>query len=429
MLKMCGISSCPLVLVLSSVATGSRSFRGVRGVHPELVQSLGRKGIHKPNEIQAEAIALAVDGSNQDILVNAQTGSGKTLVFLLPILSKLLLTPVPSAGQTQSHDRSGRFSACPWQAYEAVVLAPTPELVLQHEGTMQELCPQASPRVLVTTAEDLMNSMRCRSARSNGFLDRVGMVAIDEVDAVLCGEPHDSRVHRRGASLVDLLKQVLKEKARDPFQLLPPASPQFLLATAFLTDAHASALSQCFPRARWVQHTNAAGDGARGGLLVPTLRQRFHYFGGDKDSKLLRVLDKAHKDPWLRGGGTIIFSGSAASAEHVGAIVADAHPEMNTAVLHAGMSGTCRAAVLAKVRSDPFVVLACTDVVARGIDFPLVRHVIMYDLPTGVAAYIHGVGRTARRGKQGVVTCLVQSQAQVGRYRDLHALQHAARLY
>ena len=73
--------------------------------------------------------------------------------------------------------------------------------------------------------------------------------------------------------------------------------------------------------------------------------------------------------------------------------------------------------------------LVCSDGVARGLDLPHVVHVLMHDMPVETASYVHCVGRTARRGRTGRVSCLVQSSAEVGRYRHLHALQPAERLF
>jgi superfamily II DNA/RNA helicase len=76
--------------------------------------------------------------------------------------------------------------------------------------------------------------------------------------------------------------------------------------------------------------------------------------------------------------------------------------------------------------------LVCTTVAARGLDFPSLRHVIMYDMLSAnedVAAFIHCAGRTARRGQNGLVSCLVQSTGSVGKFRNLHALQDAPQIH
>ena len=66
---------------------------------------------------------------------------------------------------------------------------------------------------------------------------------------------------------------------------------------------------------------------------------------------------------------------------------------------------------------------------ARGLDFPTLRHVVLYDVPRDVASFVHCAGRTARRGQAGLVTCLVRNARDIGRYKNLHALQDAPKLH
>ena len=80
------------------------------------------------------------------------------------------------------------------------------------------------------------------------------------------------------------------------------------------------------------------------------------------------------------------------------------------------------------MRSRECTLLVCCGMAVRGLDLPDLRHVILYDVPKDIAGYVHAAGRTARRGRQGVVTCLVESQAQLGKYRQLHALTRGPQL-
>ena len=98
-------------------------------------------------------------------------------------------------------------------------------------------------------------------------------------------------------------------------------------------------------------------------------------------------------------------------------------------LLHEGLASEERTAALQCFREAGAArLLVCSSDVARGLDMPAVVHVIMHDMPTVTADYVHCVGRTARRGREGRVSCLVESRDQVGRYRHLHALQPAQRL-
>ena len=109
--------------------------------------------------------------------------------------------------------------------------------------------------------------------------------------------------------------------------------------------------------------------------------------------------------------------------------MAAALPESAPLLLHEALPSSERAASLRVFRGAVASrLLVCSSALARGLDLPAVVHVIMHDMPTETATYVHCVGRTARRGRPGRVSCLVESREQAGRYRHLHALQPAARL-
>ncbi len=160
------------------------------------------------------------------------------------------------------------------------------------------------------------------------------------------------------------------------------------------------------------------------GVLVPTLRQVFHYFRGDKDEKLLKILASNPK----RDGGTLIFCANRQTAEHVHERLSGALPTAAPIVLHDETPTVNRVMALDAFRDGSSELLVATMFAARGLDFPNLSHVCMYDLPEDVTAFIHCVGRTARRGRKGTVSCMVKSQADVnlyGRYQGHHALLDA----
>lgn len=96
--------------------------------------------------------------------------------------------------------------------------------------------------------------------------------------------------------------------------------------------------------------------------------------------------------------------------------------------LHQELSEEERASALAAFRAGESRLLVATDVAARGLDVPSVRHVVLFDMPDDIAAFVHRAGRTARAGEGGVVTCLVRGGAAFGKYKALHALQDAPKL-
>ena len=178
--------------------------------------------------------------------------------------------------------------------------------------------------------------------------------------------------------------------------------------------------------------------------------QVFHYFHGDtsaKDAKLLQVLDKAAQDPCLADGRTLIFCKDDQAVIRVHAMLAKERPQARTLVMHAKLEEKECAAALCRFGGGSPVgpahthptaytskdggdhaLLVCAQSVARGLDFPDLRHVVLYDVPSDVRAYVHCVGRTARRGKEGLVTCLVGTREETQAYRHLHALGDAERV-
>ena len=159
----------------------------------------------------------------------------------------------------------------------------------------------------------------------------------------------------------------------------------------------------------------------------------FHYTSGEKkDSKLITVLRRHTADPYLSLGSALIFAGSAETAERLRGLIIESRPdEPPPLVLHEAMDDAERRGAIGALRNSPSnspnspKLLIATGVAARGLDLPDLRHVVLYDMPTDVAGYIHCAGRTARRGSHGVVSCLVESNVQAGRFRDLNALTAA----
>jgi len=432
-------------VALSLRALGSRCFH--RFVSAEITQALGRMRCHAPNAIQEEALRAAMDG--QSVLVCAQTGSGKTLVALLPLLHRACSAMSEDGG-------TGR-------AFEALLVAPTADLVRQHAAVATALTAELERPLVITCVlddggggGDAGTRSRCETdAATNADADTAAStsscsgsgssssssssstvfvatpagaralarrrawdaVAIDEVDAVLCGGAQDDELTPAGDALV---RQLLRGGAD---------GEQLLLTTAHLTTAHEAALVRRFPGARRVRQRLASGG--RAGALVPTLKQVFHYFSGDaaaKERRLLDALALGGASEGSSGGSAMVFCGSNAQAAHLQRVVEGALPALRPGALHGAMPDAQRAAALGAFRAGESRVLLCTEIAARGLDVPELAHVVMYDMPADVVAYVHCAGRTARRGSSGRVTCLVNSRQEAGHYRKLHALQHAAKL-
>ena len=269
--------------------------------------------VFSPNEIQAEALKYGLAGDS--MLCVAQTGSGKTLVALLPILERLL---------------SGGRAECRTDilAPDALLLAPSNVLASQHASIARRLT-EAMPNpptiasdlssppsscapgglLVVSTPNELLHHVRARTLD----LSSTHTIAIDEVDAVLCSSsPFDPSISPDGAALLAAFDSAASAPMRT--HASPPSPVQYILTTAVLTIAHEKALVQTFDSTttgsadstttgsadrtfRHVRQRALSGHGA--GPLVPSLRQRFHYVPpAKKDAQLLKVLLTCTVDTW-----------------------------------------------------------------------------------------------------------------------------------
>ena len=260
-----------------NVAADSRALRRTTGAltsrPADLAAALARQSITAPTSIQREALPLAMAGA--DVLVNASTGSGKTLIFLLPLLQRLLEQP---ASSIDLHATA-----------ECLVLVPTAELAQQVRDVAAALAPEP-----VTVARLLIATL---GAVARPAPRAPAAVAIDEADAILCAA---DGVARDADALLHLL----------PVDGAPP--PQVLLTTATLRDAHAARLAAAFPAAHSLSHA---------GALARTLQQTFQYVPreSDKTARLLDLLDAAAAEPWLAdaGAATMVFCSGDDEAEAV----------------------------------------------------------------------------------------------------------------
>jgi ATP-dependent RNA helicase DeaD len=378
-------------------------------VGEEFAIGLREMDVFAPNDIQNDAIPLGLSGN--DVMVAAQTGSGKTLMFLLPILYRLSRkAPLPESSP----------KACDCSP-EALIIVPSDELALQVMSVARKLVAAlpdsfviecivessgkttgygSGVRLVISTPQALV----CCIRQGAFGRERLSMVAVDEADAVLCTS--SEMVRDANEILHDI------EERKDPVQ--------FFLTMSHLSDEREAELVKRFPHVQRVSQT---------GVLVPTLRQCYHYFRGDKEAKLVFVLNSA--DSWLRAGTTLVFCASSQEAARLFTFLQTSALDWKPVALHDDMQLQERTASVQAFRDGDARLLVATDAVMRGLDFPDLRHVIMYDMPSDITAFVHSAGRTARRGQSGLVTCMVQThEGQVNHfdYKDHHGLADAPAL-
>ena len=169
---------------------------------------------------------------------------------------------------------------------------------------------------------------------------------------------------------------------------------------AHLSNEREEELQKRFPEAQMVGHT---------GVMVPTLRQCFHYFKGDKDAKLFWVLSEAEKEETeALAGSTMIFCSLPSTADRLQGALAERKPGSRPLALHENTPAQDKATIASEFRQGACEILLTTDMAARGLDFPRVRHVVLFDAPVDATAFVHSAGRTARRGSIGLVTCIIE---------------------
>jgi superfamily II DNA/RNA helicase len=353
--------------------------------------------IDMPNAIQAEALPLVMHGK-KNVTVMAQTGSGKTLIFLLPILESVLRL------------RKSNHKIYTTKVPFALVLSPNKLLCEQHCRVAENILPDVD-EILFSTLDELIVNVHSTKVS----LDLVKIVAMDEVDAILYKKNGDV-VTKNAIQLMERL----------------PKNIQFICTTAYLTEEQKIALlHRDFIDMIWVGERVGKTN-----VMVPTLRQRFKYFSGSLHDKLIGVIHDAQKDDWFRQGMTIIFCSDVESAECIRSrIVTDVGVEV--LLLHENMEFDDQIKILARMQEQSqgqtqkfeCSYLVCTSVASRGLDIPNVRHVILHDVPSDISDFLHRAGRTARGGQEGVLTCLVKSGTpDFSRFRHLHALKDVSRL-
>jgi ATP-dependent RNA helicase RhlE len=341
-----------------------RSFNDLSLSAP-MLDAVTRAGYETPTPIQARAIPPALAG--RDLIGCAQTGTGKTAAFAIPIVERLSAAR-PAAGA------------------RALVLAPTRELALQISQAFamlggarglrtvtliggEAMGPQLAdlarrPDVIVATPGRLFDHLQRRSAT----LSSVRIVVLDEADRMLdMGfEPQVSRI-----------------------LAVTPLDRQTLCFSATMPEAVERLVRKHLSRPERVE----VGVAAR---PVATVTQRLYATEShDKTPLLLRLLGED-------GGQTLVFTRTKHRADRLARAVAAAGHRVTR--LHADRTMSQRREALDGFRAGRYRVLVATDIAARGIDVPEIAHVVNFDLPQTPEDYIHRIGRTARAEATGQAT-------------------------
>lgn len=341
------------------------------GLNPSLLDTLDDIGYREPTPIQREVIPLVLRG--RDILGAAQTGTGKTAAFALPILHKLL------AGGKQPSAR-------------ALVIVPTRELASQVASAIETYAQGLELNVMalygganmVRQAKELGEGVdiivatpgRLIELNKQGHvpLSRIEYLVFDEADTIF-----DMGFIREVEQIIDLL----------------PLKRQNMLFSATMTGAVKQLSEKILKKPLLVEIDNLkAAD--------MTLRQVVHPVEKERKKELLSYLIGSNNYPQV-----LVFTRTKAEADEVSAELSDSG--LKNAVIHGDKKHGARDRALNEFREGKIRILVATDIAARGLDIEGLDVVINYDIPHVSTDYLHRIGRTGRAGNEGLAITLLSS--------------------
>ncbi len=335
----------------------------------KLLKSLDAMAFTDATPIQEQAIPASLEG--KDVLGTAQTGTGKTGAFAIPLAAKLLTNPKESL----------------------IVLTPTRELAMQVCKVFKDLL---STERSVKTAlliggesigrqfSQLRNNPRVivgTPGRINDHLNR-GTLRLNETRSLVLDESDLMLDMGFDVQIETIISEMPEERQTMMFSATLPRKIESMAGRYLKNPVRVSVGQQSEPGKNIEQQTLMISD-------------------GDKYSNLLDQLDQ-------RTGSVIIFVKTKRGADRLSIKLNE--EDHKSAAIHGDLRQSKRDRVLQGFRNQKYRIMVATDVAARGIDVPHIRHVINYDLPQCPEDYIHRIGRTARAGEKGAAVSFVTRQ-------------------
>jgi len=348
------------------------------GLTDAIVRAVTEAGYTAPTPIQAQAIPAVIKGG--DLLAGAQTGTGKTAGFTLPVLHRLSTDKVGAALTNKTSKRSIR----------ALVLAPTRELAAQVEENIRTYAKYTNLNSAVIFGgvgihpqiKLLANGIDILVATPGRLLDHVGQgtVKLDKVEILVLDEA--DRMLDMG--FIHDIKKVLA--------VLPPKRQNLLFSATFSDEIKALADK--------LLDNPALIEVARRNSTVEVIAQTIHPVDRDKKHPMLAHLIKTND--WKQ---VLVFTRTKHGANKL--VEQLAKDGIGAMAIHGNKSQSARTKALAEFKDGSLTALIATDIAARGIDIDQLPHVVNYDLPNVPEDYVHRIGRTGRAGATGEAVSLV----------------------
>jgi ATP-dependent RNA helicase DeaD len=348
----------------------------------KVVSALTDMGFEEPSPIQSRTIPLVLSG--RDVIGQAQTGTGKTAAFGIPIIERL------GDGNRQ---------------LQALVLTPTRELAIQVSEELAKIgkfkrvktlpiyggqsidrqirALQFGVQIVIGTPGRLLDHIRRNTIR----LDNIKMLVLDEADEML------------DMGFIDDIESIL--------QHVPSVNRQTMLFSATMPEPIIGLAEKYMTNPVTITVSKEH-------LTVPLIDQ-YYYETRDKVEGLCRVLDAEN------AGKLIIFCRTKKGVSDLVSTL-QARGYMVDG-LHGDLSQSQRERVMKKFREGTLEILTATDVAARGLDIENITHVVNYDIPQDPESYVHRIGRTGRAGRKGVALTFIEPRE----YRQLKIIEKAAK--
>ena len=346
-----------------------KSFKSL-GVCDELIQALQKQGIKEPTPIQEQAIPVVFKGN--DVIAKAQTGTGKTLAFLLPILQRV---------HTDVHQE------------QVLIIAPTRELVKQISDEAKEIGTILNVDILPLIGGKTIEAQLQQLGRR---------------PQVILGTPGRLLDHaKRGSLHLDCIRRVVLDEADQMLHMgfLPDienlisqtdANRQLLLFSATIPDKIRN-----LAKAYMSKPASVTAEGKH--VTLESIDQRVYMMNPEeKTERLIKMIEE--DNPFL----AIVFCNKREGAVRLSYELTAAG--LNIAEMHGDLTQGRRTQILRDFAKAKTQILVATDIAARGIDIEGITHVYNYDVPRDVDYYIHRIGRTGRAGNSGVAVTFATPQ-------------------